>query len=73
MRWVLNETQVLKGVLSAREDYCAWIGAQSIASVLLKSGCKHVKTCTKPDFKVSGDDVRRSTVKASEWSKKNSI
>jgi hypothetical protein len=25
-RWVLSETHAFKGVLSAREDYCAWIG-----------------------------------------------
>jgi hypothetical protein len=29
-----------------------------------------VKTCTKPDFKVSTDNVQRSTVEASKWSKK---
>jgi hypothetical protein len=38
MRWVLSETRAFKGVLSAREDYCAWIRARSTASVLLKSG-----------------------------------
>jgi hypothetical protein len=27
MRWVLSETRDFKSVLSAREDYCAWIGA----------------------------------------------
>jgi hypothetical protein len=26
-----------------------------------------MKTCTDPDFEVSVDSVRRSTVKASEW------
>jgi hypothetical protein len=70
IRWVLNETRAFKGILSAREDYCAWIGARSTASVLLKARCKHVKTCTNPNFKVSVDDVRRSTVEALEWSKK---
>jgi hypothetical protein len=29
-----------------------------------------VKTCTKLDFKVSADNVRRSTFEASKWSKK---
>jgi hypothetical protein len=57
MRWVLSETRAFKGVLSAWEDNCAWIGAWSTASVLLKAGCKLVKTCTNPDFKVSVDDV----------------
>jgi hypothetical protein len=36
MRWVLSETRAFKGVLSAHEDYCAWIGTRSTASVLLK-------------------------------------
>jgi hypothetical protein len=33
MRWVFSETRAYKRVLSAREDYCAWIGAQSAALV----------------------------------------
>jgi hypothetical protein len=33
MRWVFSETRAYKRVLSIREDYCAWIGAQSGASV----------------------------------------
>jgi hypothetical protein len=59
MRWVLSE-----------KDYCAWIGAQSSTLVLLKAECKHMKTCTDPDFKVSADHVQRSTIEASKWSKK---
>jgi hypothetical protein len=38
--------------------------------LLLKVGCNHVKVCTDPDFRVSTDHVRRSTIQASEWSKK---
>jgi hypothetical protein len=70
MRWVLRETYHFKGVLSAREEYCAWIGTQSTASVLLKSRCNQVRAWTDPDFKVSADHVRRSTIKASEWFEK---
>jgi hypothetical protein len=43
---------------------------QSTASVLLKPRCNHVRTCTERDFKDSTDNVQRSVVKASEWSKK---
>jgi hypothetical protein len=25
--WILSETHAYKSVLSAQEDYCAWIGA----------------------------------------------
>jgi hypothetical protein len=70
MRWVLSETRALKVVLSAQEDYCDWIGARSTASVLLKFGCKHVRAYMDPNFKVSADNVQRSTIEASEWSKK---
>jgi hypothetical protein len=48
MRWVLSETRAFKSVLSAREDYYAWIGARSTASVLLKAGCNHVRVSTYP-------------------------
>jgi hypothetical protein len=70
MRWVLSETRGFKSVLSARENYCAWIGAQSTDLVLLKVRCNHVRVCTDLDFIVSADHVRRSTVKALEWTKK---
>lgn len=67
MRWILSEIRAFKGVLSTREDYCAWVGAQSTASVLLGAGCRHVKDYTGPDSKVSADSVRRLTAEASEW------
>jgi hypothetical protein len=67
MWWMLSETHAYKSVLSAREDYCAWIGARS---TLLKDGCNHLKICNDPNFKVSADHIRRSTVEASELSKK---
>lgn len=70
MRWILCENRAYKNVLSTREDYCAWIGARSTVSVLLKVGCAHVKSCTDPDFKVSADSAQRSIVEASKWSKK---
>jgi hypothetical protein len=53
MRWILSETRAYKSILSAREDYCAWIDARNTASVLLKARCNLVKTCTDPDFKIS--------------------
>jgi hypothetical protein len=66
MRWGLSETHAFKGVLSAREDYYAWINVRSTASVLLKGRCNHVRACTDLDFRVFADHVRRSTVEASE-------
>jgi hypothetical protein len=70
MRWVLSETHAFKSVLSACEDNCACIGARSTALVLLKAMCNHIRVCTDPDFRVSIDHVRRSTIEALEWSKK---
>jgi hypothetical protein len=69
MRWILSKTHAYKGVLSTQKDYCAWIGARSTASVLLKDGCQNMKACTEHDFEVSTDSVRRSAVEASEWGK----
>jgi hypothetical protein len=70
MQWVLNETRAFKSVLSLREDYCAWIGGRSTASVLMTARRNHVKVCTNPDFRVSADHVRRMTIEALECSKK---
>jgi hypothetical protein len=43
MMWVLSETYAFKSVLSAQDDYCAWIGIRSTASILLKVGRNHVR------------------------------
>jgi hypothetical protein len=69
MCWILSKTHVYRSILSTREDYCAWIGAQSTASVLLKARCNHVRSCTNPNIKVSIDRVRRLTIDALDWSK----
>jgi hypothetical protein len=70
MRWILGKVGAFKGILSTREDYCTWIGAWRIASVLLKAGCSHIKTCMDLDFKVSVENVKKSTVEALEWGQK---
>lgn len=70
MRWILSETCAYKCVLSSWEDYCSWISTWSTDSILLRARCNHVRTCPHPDFRVSADNVRRSTIKASVWSKK---
>jgi hypothetical protein len=54
-------------VLSTREDYYAWIGARSVASMLEKVDCEHVKIIGKPDFKVSQDDVEKPSLKPPKW------
>jgi hypothetical protein len=51
IQWILSETRTYRSVFSTKEDYCAWIGTRSTASILLKAGCSHVRSCTDPDFK----------------------
>jgi hypothetical protein len=48
MRWVLSETRAFKSVLSAREDYCAWIGARSTTSVFSESGVQSCEGLHRP-------------------------
>jgi hypothetical protein len=55
---------------STRYDYCAWIGARSTTSVLLKARCIHMKTCIDSDFEVSVENIKRSTIEALEQGKK---
>jgi hypothetical protein len=38
--------------------------------ILFRAGCGHLKTCLDPDFKVSTEYVKRSTVEASKWGNK---
>jgi hypothetical protein len=41
--WIDGKVQAFGEILSTREGYYAWIGARSVASMLEKVSCKHVK------------------------------
>lgn len=66
MRWIYGEVGPFKGVQSTLENYYAWIGARSIASAHLGGDCGDVKVCLDPNFKLSLENVRRSSAKASD-------
>lgn len=68
-RWIHAKVGAFNGILSTRGDYCAWICARSTTSVLLKAGCSHLKACLDSDFNVPMENVKRSTIEASEWGK----
>lgn len=50
--WIDGKVEAFGEILSTREGYYAWISAQSVASMLEKVGCKHVKAVGQLDFKV---------------------
>jgi hypothetical protein len=70
MKWIDGEVVDFQGVPSTQEDYCTWIEAQSQASVLLGVGYDHVKAYLDPNFMVPLENIRRSSVKSSNWGKK---
>lgn len=63
--WVDGEVEAFGKILSTREDYCAWIGIRSIASMLKKGCCDHVKVVGQLDFELSLEDVKRPLADAS--------
>jgi hypothetical protein len=70
VKWINDKVVAFGEVLSTREDYCAWIGARSAASMLEKVDCEHVKIIGKPDFKVFQDDVENPSLKPPKWDTK---
>lgn len=67
--YVYGEIDAFEEILCTRGDYCALIGVQTTASMLEKTGSEHVKSISCTDFKVSVDDIRHPSTKASNMKK----
>jgi hypothetical protein len=67
--YVYGEIDAFEEILCTRGDYCVLIGVQTTASMLEKTGSEHVKTTSCTDFKVSVDDIRHPSTKASNMKK----
>jgi hypothetical protein len=49
IEWICSEADAFEEVLSGRGDVCAFSGARGIATILVKSGCDHVKALAQTE------------------------
>jgi hypothetical protein len=64
IQWINDEAEAFEEILSDRGDFCAFVGAHGVVSILEKVGCDHAKAVVQPDFAFSADDVRNPTAEA---------
>jgi hypothetical protein len=64
IQWINGEVESFEEILSDRGDFCAFIDAGGVASILEKAGCDDDKAIAQPDFAFSTDDIRNSLVEA---------
>jgi hypothetical protein len=58
IRWINDEAEAFKEILSNRGDFCAFTGARGAVSVFEKVGCEHAKAVIKPKFSLLADDIK---------------
>jgi hypothetical protein len=71
IRWISGEAEAFEEILSDRGDFCAFVGARGVVSVLEKVGCKHAKAMVQPGlFSLLANDIRNPSAKATALSGK---
>jgi hypothetical protein len=62
--WISGGAEAFEEILSDRGDICAFTGARSIATILEKASCDHVKAAAQTEAAFSTDDTRDPLPKA---------
>jgi hypothetical protein len=63
IQWIDEESEAFEEILSDRRDFCAFAGAQVVATVLDKTGCEHVKAAAQ-EVIFSIDDTKEPSAEA---------
>jgi hypothetical protein len=58
VQWSSREVEAFDEILSDWGDFCAFVGALGVATILEKAGCEHVKAAAQPGFVFSADDTK---------------
>jgi hypothetical protein len=48
IKWIEGEAEAFNDILSDRGDFCAYIVARGVVSLLEKAGCEHAKAVIQP-------------------------
>ena len=47
--WIGEEAEAFDEIISDHGDFCAFVGARGVATILDKTGCEHVKAASQPE------------------------
>jgi hypothetical protein len=64
IQWISEEVKAFEEILSDHGDFCAFAGAQGVATVLEKTGCEHVKAAAQAEAIFSADDTKEPLTEA---------
>lgn len=70
VKWIDGEVVAFGGILLTKGDYYAWIDTQSMASIVEKPSCEHVKDAIQSGVTVSLGDVKKPLAKATNLGRK---
>jgi hypothetical protein len=59
-----GEIKAFDKVLTSREDFCVYVGAQGAVSLLEKAGYEHAKAVIQLEFSVSMNDIKEPLAEA---------
>jgi hypothetical protein len=65
VKWIDGEVEAFDEILLTRGYYYLSIGTRSLALMLEKAGCEHIKTVGQSDFKVCLEDIKSPSAEAS--------
>jgi hypothetical protein len=65
IQWIGEEAEAFDEILSDRGDFCTFVGARGVATILEKASCEHVKATAQPESIFSLDDTKDPSANAS--------
>jgi hypothetical protein len=65
IQWIDEEAEAFEEILSDHGNFCAFVGAWGVATILEKASCEHVKAAAQPESIFSADDTKDPSAKAS--------
>jgi hypothetical protein len=64
IKWIEGAVDAFDEILTGIGDFCAFVGAREVASILGKANCKHAKAVIQPKFSVSANDINEHSAEA---------
>jgi hypothetical protein len=65
IQWIGEEVKAFDEILGDRGDFCAFVGARGVTTILEKAGCEHVKAVAQPEYILSADDTKDPSAEVS--------
>jgi hypothetical protein len=64
IQWINGKAEAFEEILSDRRDFCAFVSAHGVVSILEKVGCDHAKVVAQREFAFSANDIKNPSAEA---------